>query len=64
MQACMLLSTDHELIAAKNVSLAAMQGSASWSRLMFVTIQSENTEPSKEEMNKAVWMNKLSDVCS
>jgi hypothetical protein len=42
-------STDHELIPARNASLAAMQGSASG---MFVTIQCENIRPSKEEMNR------------
>jgi hypothetical protein len=32
--------------------------------VMFVTIQRENIRPSKKEMNKAVTMVKLSDVCS
>jgi hypothetical protein len=31
---------------------------------MFVTIQRENIHPSKKEMNKAVTMIKLPDVCS
>jgi hypothetical protein len=54
-------STDHELIPARNASLAAMQGSASG---MFVTIQRENIRPSKKEMKKAVTMLKLLNVCS
>jgi hypothetical protein len=41
-------STDHELIPARNASLAAMQGSASWSNVR------ENIRPSKKEVNKAV----------
>jgi hypothetical protein len=32
--------------------------------VMFVTIQRENIRPSKKEMNKAVTMLKLPDVCS
>jgi hypothetical protein len=32
--------------------------------VMFVTIQRENIRPSKKEMNKAVTMLKLLDVCS
>jgi hypothetical protein len=32
--------------------------------VMFITIQRENIRPSKKEMNKAVTMLKLSDVCS
>jgi hypothetical protein len=47
-----LLSKDHELIPARNVSLVAMQGSAR--EAMFVTIQRENISPSKKEMNKAL----------
>jgi hypothetical protein len=47
-------STDHELIPARNVSLAAMQGARA--EVMFVTIQRENTRPSKKEINKAVTM--------
>jgi hypothetical protein len=56
-----VLSTDRELIPARNASLAAMHGSASE---MFVTIQRENIRPSKKEMNKAVTMHILPDVCS
>jgi hypothetical protein len=32
--------------------------------VMFVTIQRENIRPSKKEMNNAVTMLKLPDVCS
>jgi hypothetical protein len=39
-----------------------MQGSDSG--IMFFAIQSEITRPSKKEMNKAVKMLKLPDVCS
>jgi hypothetical protein len=45
-----ILSTDHELIPERNASLAAMQGSASGSRLMFVTIKRGNIRPSKEKI--------------
>jgi hypothetical protein len=38
-----------------------MQGSAS--EVMFATIQRENIRPSKKEMNKAVTMLKMPDVC-
>jgi hypothetical protein len=31
---------------------------------MYITIQVENIRPSKKEMNKAVTMLKLADVCS
>jgi hypothetical protein len=54
-----LLSTDHELIPARNASLAA-----SANEVMFVTIQRENIRPSKKEVNKPVTMLKLSDVYS
>jgi hypothetical protein len=57
-----VLSTDHELIPARYASLAAMQGSASG--LNVVTIQRENIRPSKKEINKAVTMLKLPNVCS
>jgi hypothetical protein len=43
------------------MSLAAMHGSESG---IYVTIQRENIHPSKKEMNKAVTMLKLPDVCS
>jgi hypothetical protein len=60
-----LLSTVHELIPAWNASLAAMHGSASESNVHYlVTIQRESIRPSKTEMNKAVTMLKLPDVCS
>jgi hypothetical protein len=32
--------------------------------VMFVTLERENIRPSKKEMNKAVAMLKLPDVCS
>jgi hypothetical protein len=54
-------STDHELIPARNASLAATQGFASG---IFVTIQPENIRPSKEEINNTGTMLKLPDVCS
>jgi hypothetical protein len=54
MMKLVLQSTDHELIPARNASLAAMHGSAS--KVMFFTIQHENIRPSKKEMNKAVTM--------
>jgi hypothetical protein len=56
------LSTDHELIPARNASLATMNGSVN--RIMFVTIQRENIPPSKKEMKKTVTMLKLPDVCT
>jgi hypothetical protein len=49
-----LLSTDHDLIPARNASLAAMHGSASGSNTR--TTQRENIRLSKKEMNKAVTM--------
>jgi hypothetical protein len=57
-----LLATDHELIPLRYASLAEMHGSEA--EVMFVTIQHENIRPSKMEMNKAVTMLKLHDVCS
>jgi hypothetical protein len=57
-----LLATDHELIPSRYASLAAMHGPEA--EVMFVTIQNENIRPSKMEMNKAVTMLKLHDVCS
>jgi hypothetical protein len=58
-----LLSTDHELIPARNASLAAKQVSAR--EVIFVTIQRENIRPSKKELNKSVTvMLKLLDICS
>jgi hypothetical protein len=57
-----LQSTYHELIPARNASLAAIQGSGA--EVMFVTIQRENIHRSNKEINKAVTMLKLSDVCT
>jgi hypothetical protein len=57
-----VLSIDHELIPARNASLAAMYSYASESNVL--TIQCENIRSSKKEMNKAVAMLKLPDVCS
>jgi hypothetical protein len=45
-------STDHELISARNASLAAMQ--VSTAGVMSVTNQRENIRPSEKEMDKAV----------
>jgi hypothetical protein len=52
-------STDHELIPARNVSLAAVQVSSEGNNVRYYPM--ENIIPSKEEMNKAVTM---IDVCS
>jgi hypothetical protein len=53
-------SIDHEFIATRNSSLVVMHGSGSESS---VIIQRENIS-SKKEINKAVIMLKLPDVCS
>jgi hypothetical protein len=47
-------STDHELIPARNASLAAM--TVPLAEVISITIQRENIRPSKKEMNKAVTM--------
>jgi hypothetical protein len=52
-------STDHELIPARNVILAAVQGSSRRSNVRYYTM--EIIRPSKKEMNKSVTM---PDVCS
>jgi hypothetical protein len=57
-----ILSTDHELIPTKDASLAAV--TVPLADVIFVTIQRENIRPSKKEMEKAVTMLKLPDVCS
>jgi hypothetical protein len=54
-------STDHEKIFAKNVSLAEMQGSASGSNVRYM--QRENIRSSKKDMNKAVKVIIMPDVC-
>jgi hypothetical protein len=58
-----ILSTDHELIPARNASIAALQGSASGSNVRYYPTRKHS--PFKEKMNKAVTMqSKLPDVCS
>jgi hypothetical protein len=54
-------STDHELIPATNVSLVAMQGSASGSNVL--TLQHEYIRTSKKEMNKAVTLSLQNTNC-
>jgi hypothetical protein len=57
-----LQSTDHELILVRNASL--WQCTVPQAEVMFVTVQRENICPSKKEINKAVTILKLPDVCS
>jgi hypothetical protein len=55
-------STDHELIPARNARLA--ECTVPRPEVMFVAIQRENIRPSKKEINKAVTMLIMPDVCS
>jgi hypothetical protein len=59
-----VLSTDHELIPARNASLAAVHGSASGTNVVRYQRTWKHIRPSKKEMNKAVTILKLPGVCS